>query len=115
MLLDEYAHNCVILEKETVSDGEGGRTTQWVDGEAFINHQALDTSTEARRAEQEGVTSLYSGLIDKGVGLGYGDYFRDNITGLTYRVTSIPDEKQTPGSASFQVKYFTAERLEAPE
>lgn len=114
MLLDDYAHDCTILVPERVMSDEGGWKTEYVDGEAFVNHQALDTSTEARRAEQEGVTSLYSGLIDQGVGLNYGDYFRDGVTGLTYRVTSIPDEKQSPASASFSLKYFTAERKEAP-
>lgn len=114
MLLNDYAHTCTILVKEETRDGEGGRKTEYVDGAQFTNHQALDTSTEARRAEQEGVTSLYSGLIDQGVQLEYGDYFRDEVIGNTYRVTSIPDEKQSPASASFSLKYFTAERKEAP-
>ncbi len=114
MLLDDYAHTCTILVPVRTESDEGGWKTSYEDGDQFENHQALDTSTEALRAEKEGVASLYSGLIDQGVELNYGDYFRDETTGITYRVTSIPDEKMSPASASFSYKYFLAERKEAP-
>lgn len=114
-LLDEFASTCVLLEKKRTSDGEGGYTVEWTDGVEFTNYQALDTSMEARRAEKEGVTSVYSALVRKDVPIEYGDYFRDGGTGNTYRVTSNPEDKQAPRSASFDLKYFTAERKELPK
>lgn len=96
------------------SSSSGQYVTTWTEGAAFSNYQALDTSMEARRAEKEGVTSVYSALVDKAVPIEYGDYFRDTETGTTYRVTSNPEEKQAPRSASFTLKYFTAERKELP-
>lgn len=116
-LLDDFARKCVLLEKSRVSDGEGGWDVQWSDGADFLNYQAIDTSMEARRAEKEGVTSVYTGLVDKNVPIEYGDYFRDADSGLTYRVTSNPEEKQGPKSAGVVIrslKYFTAERKELP-
>lgn len=117
-LLDDFASSCVLLEKTRKPDGEGGYIVQWAEGVEFLNYQALDTSMEARRAEKEGVTSVYSALVDKAVPIEYGDYFRDTATGQTYRVTSDPSEKQAPRSAGpviSSLKYFTAEKMELPQ
>lgn len=114
-LLDDFARPCVLLEKSRKPDGEGGYIVEWTEGAEFTNYQSLDTSMEARRAEKEGVTSLYSALVKKAVPIEYNDYFRDKETGMTYRVTSNPEEKQAPKSASFDLKYFTAERKELPK
>lgn len=111
-LLDDFARACVLMEKKREPDGAGGYITSWADGAEFTNYQALDTSMEARIAEKQGVTSVYSALVDKSVPIEYGDYFKDKATGLTYRVTSNPEEKQAPKSANFSLKYFTAERKE---
>lgn len=113
-LLDDFARECVLMEKTRVPDGEGGYITTWKEGAEFTNHQALDTSMEARRAEQEGVTSIYSALVRKDLPIEYNDVFKDVETGLTYRVTSNPEEKPAPRSASFSLKYFTAERWNLP-
>lgn len=114
-ILDDFGTPCVILEKTRLPDGESGWVTSWTDGAEFTNYQALDASMQARRAEKEGVTSVYSALVDLSVPIEYGDYYRDKETGLTYRVTSNPEEKQAPASASFRLKYFTSERRELPE
>lgn len=113
-LLDDFERVCVIMEKTRQPDGEGGYITTWAEGVEFINHQALDTSMEARIAEKQGVTSVYSALVDKALPIEYGDYFKEKETGTVYRVTSKPEEKQAPKSASFSLKYFTAERTELP-
>lgn len=113
-LLDDFARKCVLMEKTRVSDGEGGYKTTWTEGAQFINYQALDTSMEARRAEKEGVTSLYSALVDKSLPIEYNDYFKDLETNEVYRVTSEPSDKESPKSASFSLKYFTAERRALP-
>ena len=114
-LLSYFARSCVLMEKTRVEDGEGGYTLDWTDGATFQNYQALDTSMEARRAEKDGVTSVYSALVDKDVPIEYGDYFKEKESGTVYRVTSHPDEKQAPKSATFALKYFTAERKELPK
>ena len=114
-LLSYFERSCVLMEKKRIHDGEGGYTIDWTDGVSFQNYQALDTSMEARRAEKEGVASVYSARVDKALPIEYGDYFKDTETGLTYRVTSNPSEKEPPKSATFALKYFTAERKELPK
>lgn len=113
-LLDDFARTCVVLEKKRVPDGAGGYLVEWTAGAEFANYQALDTSMEARRAEKEGVTSVYSALVPSDFPIEYNDYFRDKLSGQTYRVTSNPEEKKAPKSASFDLKFFTAERKELP-
>lgn len=113
-LLDDFARPCVLLEKTRQPDGEGGYIVTWSEGAEFTNYQSMDTSMEARIAEKQGVTSVYSALVNKSVPVEYNDYFKDKTTGLIYRVTSNPEEKEAPKSASFSLKYFTAERTELP-
>ena len=83
---------------------------QWEEGAEFTNYQALDTSMEARIAEKQGVTSLYSALVDRDFPIEHNDVFKDTETGQTYRVTSNPEEKVAPRSSTLPLKYFTAER-----
>lgn len=109
-LLDDFSRTCVFMEKRRVPDGAGGYNTKWEEGAEFANYQALDTSMEARRAEKEGVTSLYSALVDKAVPIEYNDVFKDKTTGETYRVTSNPEDKVAPKSSTLPLKSFTAER-----
>ena len=113
-LLDDFSRPCVLMEKKRVPGDEGGWTTTWEEGAEFVNYPYLDTSMEASRAEKEGVTSTYSVLVDRDFPLEYNDYFKDKTTGKTYRVTSNPEEKASPKSASFALKYCTAERKELP-
>lgn len=114
-LLDDFARPCVLLEKTRQPDGEGGYIVTWSEGAEFTNYQSMDTSMEARIAEKQGVTSVYSALVNKSVPVEYNDYFKDKTTGLIYRVTSNPEEKEAPKSSSFSLKYFTAERAELPK
>jgi hypothetical protein len=109
-LLDDFARACVLMEKKRVSDGAGGYIVEWTEGAEFTNYQDLNSSMEARRAEKEGVTSLYSALVDKAVPIEYNDVFKDKTTGETYRVTSNPEDKKAPRSSTLPLKYFTAER-----
>jgi head-tail adaptor len=59
-LLSEAMENCIMLDKRTVADGYGGYITTWVEGASFQAAVTFDTSMEARIAEKQGVTSLYT-------------------------------------------------------
>lgn len=115
-LLDQFARKCVIMEKTRKPDGEGGYITTWDEGVEFINYQALNTSTEATIAERQNAsTSIYEALVQRDLPIEHNDYFKDKETGNVYRVTSPPEAKEAPKSASFALKYFTAERTELPK
>ena len=113
-LLTDTKQTFVLMEKKRVPDGAGGSITTWEDGMEFEANPAFDTSMEARLAEKQGVSSLFTFLVAKSLQIEYGDFIRDVQTGETYRVTSNPEDRKTPKSASFSLKSFTAERKAVP-
>lgn len=108
-LLSEAMEACVLLNKTTSSDGYGGYTTTWVDGASFQAAITFDTSMEARRADADGVKSLYTVTTSRALTLEYHDVFRRERDGKLFRVTSDGDDKFTPGSASLDMRQVTAE------
>ena len=115
---EEKNGEAVLSPYTSESFGGYSYTTACEEGAEFLNYQSLDTSMEARKAEKDGVTSVYSALVNQRVPIEYNDYFRDTETGITYRVTSNPEEKAAPRSAGATVralKFFTAERKELPK
>lgn len=108
-LLSEAMENCVLLDKTTMPDGYGGFISVFVEGAEFQSAITFDTSIEARRADKEGVTSLYTVTTPKNVVLEYHMVFKRLSDGKIFRVTSDGDDKATPKSASLNMRQVTAE------
>lgn len=98
-----------MLDKTTRPDGEGGVLTEWADGAPFMAAITFDSSMDARIAERQGVTSLYTVTTKKSVVLSYHDVFRRLSDGKVFRVTSDGDDKLTPDSATLNMRQVTAE------
>ena len=113
-LIDEFKTPCVMLEKKRVPDGEGGFITSWAEGAEFDAAVVFDSSLEARTAEQQGVSSLYTVTTAKNAKLEYHDVFKRLSDGKIFRVTSDGDDKQTPERATFQFAQVTAEEWSLP-
>lgn len=111
-MMESLAHECVMQDKTTISDGEGGVITTYKDGAEFKTYPALDTSALARIAEAQGSKSSYSVLVPKSVQIGVGDIYKDVTDGAYFRVTSPP--KETPGTSNLDLRAFTAEKTEFP-
>jgi len=75
----------------------------------------FNRSLEARRAEKEGVTSLYAVTTNRDFLLHYHDIFRYERTGKIFRVTSDSGNVRTPPMATFQFSQATAEEWELTE
>ncbi len=113
-LLDGAMEKCTILDKKTIQDGFGGYTTTYTDGISFDAAIVLDSSMQARIAEQQGVTALYTVTITKSLNLQYHDVFRRESDKKIFRVTSDGDDKKTPASASLDMRQVSAEQWELP-
>ena len=113
-LLNEQMEMCVMLHKTTTPDGYGGYVSKYVDGAPFTAAITFDTSMEARVAERQGVTSMYTVTTGKEMTLKYHDVFRRTSDGKIFRVTSDGDDKHTPASASLNMRQVTAEEWELP-
>ena len=100
---------CVMLDKTTTPDGYGGFNPTYTPGATFDAAIVFDTSIEARVADKQGVTSLYTVTTSKGITLEYHDVFRRTRDGKIFRVTSDGDDKYTPASATLDMRQVTAE------
>lgn len=112
-LLSESMESFVLMNKTRVDDGLGGFKTVWTPGPSFSAAATLDTSMEARRAEQEGVTSVYTITTGKAVILGYGDVVLRGSDNRFFRVTSNGKDKHTPASAALDMRIVSAEALDS--
>jgi len=111
-LLSEAMDKCVMLDKTTVDDGYGGIKQVYVEGAEFNAAVVFDTSIEARVADKQGVTSLYTVTTNKDITLEYHDVFKRNKDSKIFRVTSDGDDKYTPQSATLNMRQVTAEEFQ---
>ncbi len=109
MLVDTFKTDCVMMDKRSVSDGEGGFVTKWVDGASFRAAVVRDSSLQARVAEKEGLTNVYTVTTDANAPLNFHDVFKRLSDGQVFRVTSNADDKRTPDVASFKFSQVQAE------
>lgn len=109
-LLTDAMEDCVILNKTSSPDGYGGRIDTWSESSViFPAAVVFDTSIEARRAEAEGVHSLYTVTIEREFSLEYHDVFKRKRDGKIFRVTSDSDDKFTPKISTLNMRQVTAE------
>lgn len=111
-LLSEAMDKCVMLDKTTVDDGYGGIKQVYVEGAEFNAAVVFDTSIEARVADKQGVTSLYTVTTNKDITLEYHDVFKRNKDSKIFRVTSDGDDKYTPQSSTLNMRQVTAEEFQ---
>lgn len=111
-LLDEAMESCVFLNKQRIDDGYGGYKTTWTEGAEFKAAIVFDTSIEARVADVQGVSSLYTVTTQRGLTLEYHDVFRRVRDNKVFRVTSDGDDRFTPASAGLDMRQVTAEEWE---
>lgn len=108
-LMDDFTSKCTMQDKTTVPDGYGGTKTEWKDGAKFDAAITLDTSMQARVAESQGVTNLYTVTTKQNVNLQFHDVFRRETDKKIFRVTSDGDDKKTPASATLNMRQVSAE------
>lgn len=113
-LLDEYMENCVMIDKTTASDGRGGFDYVFVDGAEFQAAIILDSSIQAKIAEQQGVTGIYTVTTQKSINLQYHDIFKRSSDSKVFRVTSDGDDSNPPVSATLNMRQVSAEEYTLP-
>ena len=113
-LITEAMTQCTMLDKSTQPDGQGGFDRVWTDGASFMAAIVKDSTMQARIAEAQGVTEVYTVTVQNGLSLDFHDVFRRESDGAIFRVTSNQDDKETPTRATFQIGQVTAERWVLP-
>ena len=113
-LLSDAMEKCVMLNKQTQADGYGGYIATWEEGAEFDAAIVFDTSIQARTAEKQGVTSLYTVTTSRAMTLEYHDVFKRKRDNKIFRVTSDGDDKYTPPVATLDMRQVTAEEWTIP-
>lgn len=113
-LLDDMMEQFHIMDKVTSDDGYGGVTTEWKEGATFQGVATFDSSMQARAAEKQGVTSMYTVTTSKSVVLQYHDVIKRDRDGKVLRITSDGDDKYTPASAGLNMRQVSAEEFVIP-
>ena len=110
MLIDAFKEDCVLMDRRSTTTPIGDIEYTWVEGAAFSAAIVKDTTMEARIAEKQGVTELYTVTVDKTLELDYHDVFKRLSDGAIFRVTSNATDSKTPKVATFNFGQVTAER-----
>ena len=110
-LLDDAMETCVYINKTKEADGYGGFKVHYTLGAEFSAAIVYNSSLEARVAEKQGVTGLYTITTKKATNLEYHDLFRRESDGKIFRVTSDGDDNLTPASAALNMRQSTAEEF----
>ncbi len=113
-LLEDATEKCIMLDKSTVPDGYGGFKPSYAEGVNFDAAITFDTSIQARTANAQGVTSMYTVTTNKALTLEYHDVFKRVRDNKIFRVTSDGDDKYTPASATLNMRQVTAEEWSLP-
>ena len=113
-LLDEAMETYIIMDKTTVADGYGGYNTEYVEGAKFKGAIVFNNSLEAKKAEAQGVSSVYTLTTKKNINLQYHDVLRRVRDGKIFRVTSDGDDLYTPDSATLNMRNVSCEEWQLP-
>lgn len=109
-LLMEAMETCRIIDKVTSNDGYGGIKTSWIPGASIRAAIVFNTSMQARIADHQGVSDLYTITTNKSVVLQYHDIIKRVSDGKVFRITSDGDDNKTPNSAGLDMRQVTAEQ-----
>lgn len=108
-LLDANKVECVMLEKTTADDGEGGSSTVWKDTLFFRAAIVLSDSEKVKKAEKENSANVYTVTVSKAVAPKFHDVFRRLLDGQIFRVISDCTDNKTPTGAALDMRQFKAE------
>ena len=114
MLIDTMKETCALLDRSTSTNEIGDIVYTWVEGARFQAAIVKDNTMQARIAEKQGVTEIYTVTVDKGLKLRYYDVFKRLSDGAVFRVTSNITDSETPRVATFAFGQVTAERWDLP-
>jgi len=113
-LIEEMMETCILVNETKVSDGEGGWRIAYSNGPTIKAAITNDTSIQARTAESQGVTSTYTITTTRLNKLGFHWIIKRQSDGKTFRVTSEPTDKMSPGVSSLDISQVTAESWKLP-
>ena len=112
MLIEAMYVNVVKLDPKSVSDGEGGFITEYIEGAPFSAAITYDNSVTTAIAQKDTAKAVFNITTPINAKLTYGDIIKRVEDGKTFRVTGR--ENTTPNVATFRFKTVKGEEWELP-
>lgn len=113
-LLTQMMEDCRILNHIRSDDDFGGYTEEWSDGMRFKAAIAKDSSPEQKIAEQQGISEMFTVVVQDNIVLDYHDVFRRVSDGAIFRVTSKTTDSTAHPASTVRIAKVTAERWVLP-
>ena len=108
-LIENMMERYILMEKVRIPDGEGGFIPTWNDGITFDAAVTRDSTMQARIAEKEGVTSVYTVTTHRNTVLEFHDVIKRVSDGTIFRITSNGNEMKSPAVSNLDICQVTAE------
>lgn len=108
-LYEAMMTTCTLLNKIRTPDGLGGWVTTWEDGVTFDAAILKDNTLEARIAEKDGLTQIYTVTTKRANVLDFHDVFRRESDKQIFRVTSNMVDNTSPTFSGIDFGQATAE------
>lgn len=114
MLWEDFLTECITQTKTTVSDGQGGVTVTWKDGDTFNAAIVKNSTVMERIAEKQGVKASYRVTTPVTTVLQFHDIFKRKSDSKLFIVTSSATDSKPPQVASFSFNQVSAEEWDKP-
>lgn len=112
MAIENFFEDFIMQDWTSQSDGFGGIIWTWKDGAQFKAGISMNSSTEMKIAEQQGLKTIFTVVTKKTLELEQGDVIKHKITNELYRITSNSRDMQTPAVAEVEYWQVSAEKVE---
>lgn len=109
MLYEAMMDDFVLMEKVRTADGFGGWTTEWAEGASFKAAVLKNSSLQAKIAEQDGVTEVYTITVYKETPLEFHDVIKRSSDGFVFRITSNIKDNESPAFSGINFGQVNAE------
>lgn len=108
-LVDNAMEKSNIMDKTTSPDGYGGYKEVYTPGAEIMVAYSLDTSTQARVAQQQGISNRYTLTTRKSVVLKFPDIVKRARDGKLFKVTSDGNDNAPPNTSTLDIRQVEAE------
>lgn len=113
-ILGSKSKTYIFMNKIKIKDDYGSQKEIYVPGFEFEAAVVVPQNIQTEIAKKDGITSIYQVATDKTVYLDFGDVFKNEETGETYRVTT-KSNIETPETSSMDIRTCRAEEWEIPD
>lgn len=113
LLVESMYVDCIKMTESSVSDGEGGFITEYVDGALFSAAINLDDSIQTAIANKDSVKAVYTVTTPINAVLKFGDVIKRVEDEKIFKV--VGRENNTPKISTFQFNVVKAEEWELPD